>query len=125
MCPDISLKYGNCGTFGSPWSASICKNALPLGAGHRVVAVAAYSMTVVLCVVFSQLLGLKDARYAPDLVAGLTFWGFMTSAVVMQGCHSFFQAESYIREHRLPLAIYPLRTTFGDRVSFPAGLRHC
>lgn len=79
------------------------------------------AMTVVLCVFFGRLMQ-QDARsYAPFLLSGLTFWGFIT-AVVMQGCHCFFQGEPYIRQHPAPMAIYPLRTTLGAGFHFLMGL---
>ena len=76
-----------------------------------------------MCVVFSQLFKQTVRDFAPYLLSGLTFWGFIT-AVVMQGCQCFFQGESYIRQHPAPLAIYPLRTTLGRGLSFSARLRH-
>jgi lipopolysaccharide transport system permease protein len=39
----------------------------------------------------------------------------------MQGCQSFFQGESYIRQYPAPLAIYPLRTTLGAGFHFLLG----
>jgi lipopolysaccharide transport system permease protein len=79
------------------------------------------AMTVVLCVVFSQLLDQPIRTFAPFLLSGLTFWGFVT-AVVLQGCQCFFQGESYIRQHHAPLAIYPLRTTLSAGFHFLLGL---
>jgi ABC-type polysaccharide/polyol phosphate export permease len=78
------------------------------------------AMTIVLCAIFCQLFGLPVREYAPILLSGLTFWGFMT-AVVMEGCHCFFKGESYIRQHPAPLAIYPLRTTLGAGFHFLLG----
>jgi lipopolysaccharide transport system permease protein len=78
------------------------------------------AMTIVLCIVFSQLFNMSVRDYAPYLLSGLTFWGFVT-AVVMQGCHCFLQGESYIRQHPAPLAIYPLRTTLGAGFHFILG----
>lgn len=80
------------------------------------------AMTIVLCVVFSRLYpSEKPIRtYAPFLLSGLTFWGFIT-AVVTQGCQCFFNGESYIRQHPAPLAIYPLRTTLGAGFHFLLG----
>jgi len=78
------------------------------------------AMTIVLCVVFCQLLGMDLHTYAPLLLSGLTFWGFIM-AVVMQGCQCFFQGESYIRQHPAPLAIYPLRTTLSAGFHFVLG----
>ena len=78
------------------------------------------AMTTVLCVVFSQVFHHPIKEYGPFLLTGLTFWGFMT-AVVIQGCNSFIQGESYIRQHPAPLAIYPLRTTLGAGFHFMLG----
>ena len=79
------------------------------------------AMTIVLCVVFSQIMGQPIRTFAPLLLSGLTFWGFIM-AVVLQGCQSFFLGESYIRQHPAPLAIYPLRTTLGAGFHFMLGL---
>ena len=79
------------------------------------------AMTVVLCVVLCPLFHQNVREYAPFLLSGLTLWGFIM-AVVMQGCHCFFQGESYIRQHPAPLAIYPLRTTLGAGFHFLLGL---
>jgi lipopolysaccharide transport system permease protein len=78
------------------------------------------AMTIVLCVFFSQLLQTDVRTYAPFLLSGLTFWGFVTT-VVMQGCQCFFVGESYIRQHPAPLAVYPLRTTLGAGFHFLLG----
>ena len=42
--------------------------------------------------------------------------------MAISGCHSFFQGESYIRQHRAPLAMYPLRTTLGAGYHFLVGM---
>lgn len=82
------------------------------------------AMTIVLCVVFSQLFKADLHTYAPFLLSGLTFWGFMLASVT-QGCQCFFQGESYIRQHPAPLAIYPLRTALGAGIHFLLGLAVC
>jgi ABC-type polysaccharide/polyol phosphate export permease len=79
------------------------------------------AMTVVLCAVLCPLFRQEVREYAPFLLSGLTLWGFIM-AVVTQGCHCFFQGESYIRQHPAPLAIYPLRTTLGAGFHFLLGL---
>ncbi len=79
------------------------------------------AMTIVLCVVFSQLFGQNIREYAPNVLSGLIFWNFIT-AVMNQGCQCFFQGESYIRQHPAPLAIYPLRTALGAGIHFMFGL---
>jgi ABC-type polysaccharide/polyol phosphate export permease len=79
------------------------------------------AMTVVLCTVFSGVLDVSLSEYAPYLLSGLTFWSFI-SATAISGCQSFIQGESYIRQHRAPLAIYPLRTTLGAGYHFLVGM---
>ena len=79
------------------------------------------AMTAVICTVFSQLFKADIATFGPFLLAGLTTWNFIT-AVMNQGCQSFFQNESYIRQHPAPLAIYPLRVTLGAGVHLLLGL---
>lgn len=78
------------------------------------------AMSAVLCIVFSQMWHLPIREFAPRVLVGLTFWGFIL-AVVMQGCQSFFHGESYIRQQPAPLAIYPLRTTLAAGVHFLLG----
>jgi lipopolysaccharide transport system permease protein len=78
------------------------------------------AMTIVLCVVFSQLLNQEIRTFGPFLLSGLTVWGFI-QAVVMDGCQCFLQGESYIRQHPAPLAIYPLRSTLGAGFHFILG----
>lgn len=79
------------------------------------------AMTAVLCTVFCQVFKVSLSDYAPHLLTGLTVWNFI-SAVMNQGCQCFFQAEPYIRQHRAPLAIYPLRTALSAGYHFLVGL---
>ncbi len=67
------------------------------------------AMALVLCVVFNKLFQLDARDFWLFLLAGLSFWNFIAGSV-MQGCQAFRMGESYIRQHRTPLAIYPLRT---------------
>ncbi len=78
------------------------------------------AMMLVLCVVFSQLLHQNIREFAPFLLSGLTFWGFVAAAV-SEGCQCFLQGESYIRQQPAPLAIYALRTTLGAGFHFVLG----
>ena len=48
------------------------------------------AMTVVLCTVFAGVFGVTLKEYAPYLLSGLTFWGFISTAAI-SGCQSFFQ----------------------------------
>src|SRR5262249_19939356 len=73
------------------------------------------AMTVTLCVVFHTVFRMDVADYAPYLMCGLVAWNYILS-VTLQGCQCFFQAESYMRQHPAPLAIYPLRTALGGAV---------
>ncbi len=78
------------------------------------------AMTTVLCLVFFQMFHLDLRTYAPSVLVGLTFWGFVMASVV-EGCQCFFHAESYIRQHKAPLAIYALRTTLAAGFHFLPG----
>ena len=79
------------------------------------------AMTVVLCTVFAGAFGFSLREYAPYLLSGLTFWSFVSAAAI-SGCQCFYQGEAYIRQHRAPLAIYPLRTTLGAGYHFLVGM---
>jgi lipopolysaccharide transport system permease protein len=79
------------------------------------------AMTVVLCTVFGGVFGVSLTEYAPFLLSGLTFWAFLSTSAI-SGCHSFLQGEPYIRQHRAPLAIYPLRTTLAAGYHFLVGM---
>jgi lipopolysaccharide transport system permease protein len=70
------------------------------------------AMTAVLCVVFSTLLNIAVAEYAPFLLTGLTVWQFLCECI-NSGCGSFIQSAGYIRQRPVPLAIFPLRTVLG------------
>lgn len=75
----------------------------------------------VICVVFHHLFKVSIRDFVPLLLAGLAFWGFITG-VTLQGCQCFVQAEPYIRQHPLPLAVYPLRITLGALFHFMIAL---
>lgn len=79
------------------------------------------AMTAVICTVFHQLFKQDVAEYGPFLLSGITTWGYLSS-VVTQGCESFYNGESYIRQHPAPLAIYPLRTVLGAAFHFSLAL---
>jgi lipopolysaccharide transport system permease protein len=73
--------------------------------------------TIVLCVAFVKLLDVPVREYAPFLLAGLAWWGYVTTAIG-RGCQCFVEAENYIRQHPVPMAVYPLRTTLGAMIHF-------
>lgn len=65
-------------------------------------------MTVILCLVFTNLFALELTFFAPFLLCGLAFWNFF-QACAISGSMSFYQGEAYIRQFPAPMAIYPLR----------------
>jgi ABC-type polysaccharide/polyol phosphate export permease len=70
------------------------------------------AMTAILCVVFHQLFEADIREYCPYLLIGLAGWNFLSS-VTLEGCASLLLADAFIRQHRAPLAIYPLRAALG------------
>jgi lipopolysaccharide transport system permease protein len=79
------------------------------------------AMTLIMATIFCKILGLDPHFYVPFLMAGLTCWQFIITTALM-GSNSFFQAESYIRQHPAPMAIYPLRTMLGNGFHYLLGL---
>lgn len=79
------------------------------------------AMTTVICIVFHRLFNMDVADFGPFLLSGLTTWNYL-AATISQGCETFFQSESYIRQHPAPLAIYPLRTVLGAAFHFGLAL---
>jgi lipopolysaccharide transport system permease protein len=79
------------------------------------------AMTTIICIAFGTLFKQDMHRFAPFLMAGLTFWNFL-STVTVGGCQSFFTGESYIRQYPAPMAIYPLRTMLGAAFHYSLGL---
>lgn len=75
------------------------------------------AMTVILCIAFTTIFHQDVRNYAPFLLTGLTCWNFVQTAV-LQGCDCLFHGEKYIRQHPLPLAVYPLRTAIGGMIHF-------
>jgi ABC-type polysaccharide/polyol phosphate export permease len=75
------------------------------------------AMTAVICTVFHKLFEMDVASYGPFLLSGITTWNYLSSTV-NQGCDTFYNGESYIRQYPAPLAIYPLRTVLGAAFHF-------
>jgi lipopolysaccharide transport system permease protein len=73
--------------------------------------------TLVLCLAFYKLFHADVREYAPFLLAGLAWWGYVTGAI-SRGCQCFVEAEGYIRQHPVPMAVYPLRTALGAMIHF-------
>jgi lipopolysaccharide transport system permease protein len=77
--------------------------------------------TAVLCVAFYKIFNVQVRDYVPFLLAGLAWWGYVTGAIG-RGCQCFVEAEGYIRQHPLPMAIYPLRSALGAMIHFVIAL---
>src|ERR1700730_12224587 len=77
--------------------------------------------TLVLCVAFHEIFHQSVRDYVPYLMAGLAWWGYV-SGVTIQGCQCFVDAESYIRQHSIPMAVYPLRNALGNMIHLLIGL---
>lgn len=75
------------------------------------------AMTVLICCMFSGVFGVDSWRLAPHVLIGLAVWDFLT-ACALRGCLAFRFAEGYIRQVKLPLAIYSLRTTISAAIHF-------
>jgi lipopolysaccharide transport system permease protein len=76
------------------------------------------AMTGIICAVFSSVF--KDQpieKFGPYVLAGLSFWNYVVLST-LGGCQGFKQAEMYIRQHRAPMAIYPLRIVLGNLFHF-------
>lgn len=78
-------------------------------------------MTTVFCVVFGSIFQ-KDIRdYAPFVLLGMTTWQFLSEAI-NQGCHSFTMGAAYIRQQKVPHAIFPLRSVLASAFHFAVAL---
>jgi lipopolysaccharide transport system permease protein len=69
-------------------------------------------LTAIFCLVFGRLLDIPLAEYAPFVLVGLTLWQFVAENINL-GCKTFTTSAAYIRQQRVPLAIFPLRTCLG------------
>ncbi len=79
------------------------------------------AMACITAVVFCEIFKIPIREMLPFMLSGLACWSYITGSI-FQGCQSYVQAESYIRQHPLPLAVYPLRTTLGVLIHFVIAL---
>ena len=77
-----------------------------LGAGWAVIQPAV--MAAVMCGIFCRAFGAAFGDHFPFVLVGLCLWSYF-SAMIRDGSGSIFWSETYIRQQRTPLAIYPLR----------------
>ncbi|MHC4178115.1 MAG: ABC transporter permease [Planctomycetota bacterium] len=66
------------------------------------------TLALVISVVFTRAFQVGSNGYFLHVLSGLCFWSFVTY-VIGVGCVSISSAETYILQHRAPLAIYPMR----------------
>ena len=72
-------------------------------------------LTVLLAVVFGRIFRTDIARYAPYILSGIIVWDYI-AATATGGSLAFVQADAYIKQTRLPLAIYTLRTALSNLI---------
>jgi ABC-type polysaccharide/polyol phosphate export permease len=77
--------------------------------------------TAVLCAAFHEIFHVSVREFVPFLLAGLAWWAYL-STVTIRGCQCFIEAESFIRQHAVPMAVYPLRTVLGALIHFTIAL---
>lgn len=74
-------------------------------------------MTVIFCLVFTQLNKATWDSYAKYLMAGIAAYGFLRDCAT-SGCHSLSRHEGYIRQAPLPYTVYSLRVMLSNAVHF-------
>src|SRR4051794_7281387 len=72
-------------------------------------------LTLLLAIVFGRIFKTDIVRYAPYILSGIIVWDYI-SATATGGSLAFVQADAYIRQSRLPLAIYTLRTVLSNMI---------
>jgi lipopolysaccharide transport system permease protein len=78
-------------------------------------------LTVTLYMVFRGVFGGDASSYALEVLTGLVIWNYITGVSAL-GCNCFLVAETYIRQHPSPMAIFPLRTALSALVHFGLAL---
>jgi ABC-type polysaccharide/polyol phosphate export permease len=72
---------------------------------------------LVMGAVFHVVFKVPVRSFLPYLLCGIACWSYLVGAAV-GGCQSYIQAEPYIRQHPLPLAVYSLRMTLVGMIHF-------
>ncbi len=80
-----------------------------------------FLLTALLTLVFGTLFGRDIRVIAPFIFSGIIVWEYLNSCV-MGGSFSLIAAEPYIRQRKLPYAIYPLRMVLTSFVLFLLGV---
>lgn len=74
-------------------------------------------LALLMTFILGNLLGADMHDYAPYIYSGLLTWEFLLSSVI-GGCNSLIVSEPYIKQYKHPFAIYPLKTTIVNLISF-------
>lgn len=77
--------------------------------------------TCIFVVIFGTIFNLSVREYAPYVLSGIVLWEFISN-VVGQSTQSILSAEGYLRQKRIPLFAFCLRTLIYHFVCFLAGL---
>lgn len=75
------------------------------------------AIVLVIGTVYGQLVGRSFGAYVPFLFAGLFPWTFIAQ-VASTGCVAFINAEGYVKQIAVPLAVYPARNVVASFVHF-------
>ena len=78
-------------------------------------------MTAVFCLVFGSIFQEKLTTFAPYVLLGMTTWQFLVESINI-GCHSFTIGGAYIRQQKIPHAIFPLRIVLAASFHFSVAL---
>jgi lipopolysaccharide transport system permease protein len=74
-------------------------------------------ISLIMAFVFSNLLKVDIRDFIPYVFSGILVWEFLMGSVI-GGCHSLIVSEIYIKQFKHPFAIYPLKTTLVNGISF-------
>ena len=74
-------------------------------------------LSLMMTVIFGNLLGIEMKDYGPYIFSGLLVWDYLMGCVI-GGSNSLVISEAYIKQFRHPFAIYPLKTTLVNIASF-------
>ena len=74
-------------------------------------------LMLIITLIFGNLFDIPMQDFAPYVFSGVIVWQFIQGTAV-NGCNSLLVSEAYIKQFRHPMAIYPLKTTLVELISF-------
>lgn len=74
-------------------------------------------MIATMGLLYSQLFRIDTGVYLPFITLGLLIWGLISSTVI-DGCQTYIQGESLLRQIALPTVIFPLRVIWRNLIVF-------